>query len=501
MICKWPRVTALLLALLLLAGCAAPEPGPASEPVPAPVTEPETAPEPAPPAEPTLEERQVEFLAFLEEVNASRRAIYENTEPIAYDEAWMPDLTDLEGVFTQEEMEAFFTPPENGPRTVTAQEAAEDVETAFLLLKHAYGAYDYFGGDEVFLPLRDEVLEKLPGEGRVESKQLEQMLADALAPVLVDGHFTIGDTPMRTMHSKYMYHVPYVFFDDPTGLDPDLVKPTLDNKGRLCWCFATLVSHEEQVNLPSSAQVDGETVELNWTWAEPAQDSREVFSRTTLADGTPLLISTTMRGETEEAKAQLAELADCGEEYADAPVLVLDVRCNGGGSNKYISNWFAGYTGQQVNIRFVQTLKFTPINMSYYTNADWWDMDFSGKAPYWSFNSGLGAWVGREGLTLVLQDKGIASAGESAVENLRAVENCLFLGSNTGGCALTPNNFHHYLPHSGLDLYFGTGWHLTDDGQNRDGVGYLPDLWVPPSRVLERTEKMIVYYDLTNLMG
>ena len=499
MIRTWPRVTALLLALLLLAGCAAPDPEPVPEPVPAPVTE--TAPEPAPPAEPTLEERQAEFLAFLEEVNASRRAIYENTEPIAYDEAWMPDLTDLEGVFTQEEMEAFLTPPENGPRTVTAQEAAEDVEVAFLLLKHAYGAYDYFGGDEVFLPLRDEVLSELPGEGEVTPEQLEKLLADVLAPVLVDGHFSIGYTPMRTMHSKYMYYVPNLFFDDPAGLDPELVKPTLDAEGRLCWCFAALASSAEQADLPRTAEVDGETVDLRWTQAVPTQNSHDVFSRHVLADGTPLLISTSMVDETEEARAQLEELAGCGKEYADAPVVILDVRCNGGGNSPYISSWFMGYTGQRDNLRKIWALKLTPINMLRYTTIDELRMDFNGKAPFWDVSISLGTWVEHPGLTLVLQDKRVASSGELAVEEMRTVDNTLFLGSNTLGCGLTPNNYLHFLPRSGLGLYFGTGLSLIEDRQNRDGVGHLPDLWVPPSRVLERTEKMIAYYDLTNLMS
>ena len=497
MIRTWPRVTALLLALLLLAGCAAPDPEPVPEPAPAPVTEP--APEPAPPAEPTLEERQAEFLAFLEEVNASRRAIYENTEPIAYDEAWMPDLTDLEGVFTQEEMEAFLTPPENGPRTVTAQEAAEDVKTAFLLLKHAYGAYDYFGGDEVFLPLRDEVLSELPGAGRVEPKQLEQLLADALAPVLVDGHFGIGNTSMGTTHSKYMYYVPNIFFDDPEGLDPEIVKPTLGHEGRLCWCFAALASPAEQASLPRSARVNGETVKLRWARVEPFQDSRDVFSRSTLEDGTPLLVSTAMAGSTEEAKAQLEELAGCGGDYADAPVLVLDVRDNGGGSDQYIDSWFQGYTGQQPNVQQFWAHKFSPINMAHsYIQYGW---SFGDSPPYWEIATPAGVWVEREGLALILQDKGTASSGETVVENMRTVGNCLFLGSNTLGCALVSNNLRHYLPRSGLEMYFGIALTLTEDGQNRDGVGFLPDLWVPPSRVLERTEKMIAYYDLTNLMG
>ena len=38
-----------------------------------------------------------------------------------------------------------------------------------------------------------------------------------------------------------------------------------------------------------------------------------------------------------------------------------------------------------------------------------------------------------------------------------------------------------YLPHSGLQCYFGTGLTFCETDENLDGVGYLPDLWVEPA--------------------
>ena len=61
----------------------------------------------------------------------------------------------------------------------------------------------------------------------------------------------------------------------------------------------------------------------------------------------------------------------------------------------------------------------------------------------------------RDGLTLVLQDKDTASAGETAVQNARALENTLIVGSNTKGSSLTLTNFPFYLSNSGLRLIFG----------------------------------------------
>ena len=109
------------------------------------------------PPEQTAEERQAEFLAFQEEINAQRRAIYEAPDPPSFDGSWTPDLAALDGGFTREEMDRILT--ERAAAAVSAEQAREDVETAFLLLKHCYGAYDYFGGDQVFLPLKEAAVE------------------------------------------------------------------------------------------------------------------------------------------------------------------------------------------------------------------------------------------------------------------------------------------------------------------------------------------------------
>ena len=105
-------------------------------------------------------------------------------------------------------------------------------------------------------------------------------------------------------------------------------------------------------------------------------------------------------------------------------------------------------------------------------------------------------WVDRSGPVFVLQDKGVASSGESAVKNFRAAADTLLVGGPTAGMALVPNNWEFYLPHSGLSCYFGTGLSFWETDENRDGVGYLPDLWVEPTQAMELTQKLIEFYGL-----
>ena len=107
-----------------------------------------------------------------------------------------------------------------------------------------------------------------------------------------------------------------------------------------------------------------------------------------------------------------------------------------------------------------------------------------------------GTWVPREGITFLLTDKGTASAGEAVVEFLRCVENVLVVGAPSSGCSLVSSNWHFYLPNTGIEVYFGTGLGFCEAMENRDGVGFLPDLWVNPTEAPAAVARLCAYYGL-----
>lgn len=489
---KQRRLLSLLLALALLAGCApAAEPPASPSPTPVSTSAPTPEPTPTPAPEPTHAPEPVDFREFLDGVNAARKAIATREEPIELPAEYTPDFSGQNHTFTEEEMERLTTPHE-AEENLGKEGLLADVDTFFLLLQTTYGAYYYFGGDDVFLPIRDAVKEELASLEKPTVRDLDDILYKHLSPVLVDGHFSLGSHAMRTPHAQYMYYVPNLYLDSAEGVEnPDYIKPTIGPDGRICYWYAAL-SHDGS-DLPDT--LDGNP--LNWSRAFSVNvngGNAPAFSESEW-EGVPILTSRRMsdRGENADANKQaLQRLADCGGEYADSPLLIFDLRGNSGGSDQYIMGWFQDWAGTNNPTRGATAHRYSQLSCRIIGN-DYYPATRMGT--WGGFRRG-GTWVERSGPVFVLQDKGVASSGETAVRFFRTAADTLFVGGPTLGCALVPNNLTFYLPHSGLLCYFGSGLSFCETDENRDGRGYLPDLWVAPAQAMVLTKKLIEYYGL-----
>lgn len=489
---KKSGLLSLLLVLALLAGCAPAVETPPPGPIPS-----QSVSTPAPTPEPTPTPEPVDFHEFLDGVNAARKAIVDQKVHIDIS-AYTPDFREQNNTFTEEEME-LLTTERKFLESLPLEDALEDVDTFFRLLQTTYGAYYYFGGDEVFLPIRDAVKEELTAISIPSTKNQNetQYLCEApgrilykhLSPVLVDGHFMIGQYAPRNTFAKYMYYVPDLYRDSVEGAEnPDYLKPTIGPDGRICYWYAAL-SHDGS-DLPDT--LDG--ISLQWQEAQWASsdNAAPAFSESEW-EGIPVLTSRRMHdsGILSSDQEALARFSSCGGEYADSPLLIFDVRANGGGSDRYIMGWFRDWAGISNPIRGAYAHRYSQLScriMGNYYPAE--------RMGGWGKSLREGIWAERSTPVFVLQDKGTASSGETAVEFFRMAADTLFVGGPTSGMALVPNNLRFYLPHSGLQCYFGTGLIFCETDKNRDGVGYLPDLWVEPTRAMELTQKLIEFYGL-----
>ncbi len=319
---------------------------------------------------------------------------------------------------------------------------------------------------------------------------LADAVADALyavlSPVVRDGHFVVDNRHLIEPYELSPYYVPGVYIDDPTGLDEDYIKPTIGPDGAITYGFYAL--SRDGSDLPDTV---GEYDGLNWTQCKPVRTLSGTAFSEGQCQGIPMLESHRMYAERSGEEEQLERFASCGGEYAGAPLLIFDVRGNPGGSDRWFMSWFEGWTGQPAQPRQAFGQRYSQLRRQNSTLS--YPEEWMGT---WGVSSSGGDWVEREGYTFLLTDGGTASSGETVVEHLHSVENTLVVGAPSGGCALVPNNMHLYLPNTGVELYFGTGLCFHDTMENRDGIGYLPDLWVPPVEAPVAVARMCEYYGL-----
>ena len=118
-----------------------------------------------------------EFEQFLTEIEPQEDPWTEEELQI-YESYLQPK--NFEHIFSEEEIQALVK-SKKCPKTVTPQQAAEDVTLAFDLLSYGYGGYHYFGGDEVFLPIRDSILAELASMEKINTNDLWKLLQITVA--------------------------------------------------------------------------------------------------------------------------------------------------------------------------------------------------------------------------------------------------------------------------------------------------------------------------------
>lgn len=365
---------------------------------------------------------------------------------------------------------------------LSGHEAKEDIIAVFHLLHDLYGGYHYFGGDDVFSPLRDALLSEFQDEDRYTVHELKGALQEALAPVLRDGHFAIGKSFLLEERQQ-MFFVPDIYFDEIDHLDLTYVKRTIDPEGKLAYCFASLSQDGE--DLPHTI---GTYDNLEWKSAEDVQIASEPIAyQKSEKEGLTFLTCQSMDLAFGEP---LSEFAQSGGEYQELSSFVIDLRGNRGGSPYYWREWLSSFLDSPPQNRETLAIRWPDTGGFYgylgYTTPK--------KQGCYTINSSDGTWHENNRIIFCLIDGQTGSAAEWFVDYLHTLGHVIFVGSNTRGMMLMGGNFTYYLPNSGLPLYFGVGLHLLQDGDNLDGIGQQPDLWVEPTKASDAVVTMWKYY-------
>ena len=507
-------VCATILSLLSLSACGdqggvdtptptATEPTVAVEPTPAPTGTPEPTPTPTPvnydPVEP------IDFTQFLNEVSAARRE--EMASKVAFDgfTDYLVDDPAVKDLLTQEEINALKT-DHDMPETLTYAQAVSDVDLYFRALKYGYGAYYYFGGDEVFNKAKDQVLAELAGKSTIGAKQLGEILHENMLFVR-DGHFNVYGSPpivQETVRYEYFYCQGQEYAKDENGYyktasgekwyyescsHPSVTMQfTLTDSGKLVYspvlfCPVTETNGSDTVTLRCGDKVAKETVHwvLQTAYADTPSDAPNIRF---LEENN--IVYTAIRNSNGRYDDLMTEFEETGLAAKGAELVILDIRSHGGGGDGYARNWIKNFTGHEMELKQVFSVRRSKL-----------DDEYNG-APEFVYSVFDGAFIENDVPVIVLVDDNCGSSGESMLLGAKTINNVLVIGSNSGGYQVCGNRMSFSLPNSGIGFSFGASLQFGNSITNVDGVGHMPDVWCNPETALEAVLNMVKEYDLVD---
>ena len=365
------------------------------------------------------------------------------------------------------------------------EQLKEDILFLFDLLRHGYGGYYYFGGDNVFLPIRNEMLQQLIGMDNPlqVSSFLNNIILPSFRGVITDNHFQIQKNRfVSPNHSLYLtnefiiYKNENIFITEIDGVLHRINKvthngqqlngilPTITSNGVFCWTFGLI--KEVQLNSVSNAfsgteitvymentvtgEVHSRTVGLNFI-NSPMHQTHPIIEISE-SDGVTIMLNRNL-SYTNSISNSIIELTNffrSAAELQDKPVLIIDLRCSNGGDPLYARDWVRLYTGHEPDSSLFyivsnrqQSLVETELkdfNIPYTVSVEGrLDKVFreiishTNSATEHSFDISLQVPIQNNNFVIVLIDKNVASAGEIFIGYLRQLKKCVICWNKYNG--------------------------------------------------------------------
>jgi len=407
--------------------------------------------------------------------------------------------------------------------SITKEEAIYDANTLFDVIRHVYGGYNYFGGDEVFQPLFDEILEIISEREQWNTAPFMQMLIDNLSTVIQDNHVQIGSSTLQAPYSTlgvnydvYIWGVPFersengfrkqgtdIYIVDMLGHDmQEVFRLSMDEEGDL---FYAPVIMRQSARYGTSHIIyhldvvwstgEEETVSLRRSRPYPAPG---YGGETTLhyENGIPVVTHRTVFGHLFSPYAKGHEHAitfmSLVEYLHGEPVIIVDIRSNPGGHLLLSRMWLSKLLGEIVpnnaailGVSWSEEMQFSeswhylfpPIDERYEeVIARYHPFEYLGD--FHGITSFPNTTIANDIKIILLVDRQTASAGDFFADQMLNLENTLVIGQNTAGVLLTSSFVPLYLPYSGIDFIFGPSRFAFHGYDWREGVGIAPDIWV-----------------------
>ncbi|HZK33587.1 MAG TPA: S41 family peptidase [Tissierellaceae bacterium] len=424
---------------------------------------------------------------------------------------------------------ATYSTNQNHTISITKDEVFEDIDYLFSLLKYGYSAYDFFGGDEVFLQAKKDILssiEDLNKDVIYKDKILEIILSNL--DFIQDSHFVIEDYRLCT-YTKYFSTREYTFHEDSEGfytylnndklylanIDNDEVscymKESLDENGDLVYKLGVLSDTSDiSVSLELLFQSNEELIKKNISLFEyiPVYEEQEKSYIYYEMDNTSVLKLNSFCPMTPDDNS-IEEFLKDSKNLRGKDKFIIDLRGNIGGSMINAEEWVKGFTGKKLQKDIVEAGLYTNTSIALskkkfqakenepedvknicldeienYETKDY----FPGWSPVKYTSSKP---IKNDTNIVILADKNTASAAEFFIHYLRKLENITVIGTLTNGCVLTGNCNMAILPNSNIRIKISHKIYMNRELSNIDGFGLVPDFWVKPDQSLDRAIKYL----------
>jgi len=397
---------------------------------------------------------------------------------------------------------------------IHTDDAIEDARLLFQLLHETYGGYVYFGGDDVFLPMLEAIEADLfaMNTDYLLLIRFLDILHEHLSSVIADNHFSLGHRRMGP-NVSYFFSATLRYDRSENGFRNsetdlyllkidghhdiyDVMKLHADTDGRLFY-RPVLLAKGSTPYYVTYFVYENDGLERRSFAREPNRSWPQIeLPSLRWIDGVPV-VQLMMMGNDIVPGAwgyeHVAPFLATAEYVRDEPVVIVDLRGNGGGGTMIATRWLYAITGELVSNNYMgvgPVLDFGPLSdamedgtisqetldrIEYYSSHIE-SMVFDND--HWATHIEPRRIISREQMMIFLTDRNIASAAEGFIDISFNLENTLVIGQATSGTMMADGGLRTVLPNSGLGVVFGGGLTPWPEGLFAEGAGILPDIWV-----------------------
>ena len=402
------------------------------------------------------------------------------------------------------------------PGRITSQQAIDDVERLFYLLSHGYGGYGFFNQKGEFEQAESDLIQALASKNNWTRDTLSKLIHDHLGFVS-DCHLSIEDYRFAE-HHDYWYDTQFEIKPDSKGFqfkDKDTLYtvvsingenpakflfPSLNQGGEPIYRIGVLSKGKpETLTLAAQSDDNDREFDVKLQRSDFSYYADDVF-REDLVGGIPVI---RVRGFGDSDPEELEKFVATAKSHRGDPAVIVDIRGNGGGNERWPISWIQGLTGRRAGAVFTTSELESKTSMAGRANAFiYWNSRvsdpslfssqaklFTQRAERFEVGQRLPGWtapvspsfnlIPNETTVIVITNNLIASAGEGFVMRISQAENVLVVGENTMGCLTFGNISLHQLPNSMIKVWMPINFCIFQDQGFREEIGLFPDLWVP----------------------